>query len=61
MNWSILVMLASPYLLFASICGLMVRAIRRARRERERADEFRAATVTSPEPPDPDPDQSSSG
>jgi hypothetical protein len=46
MNWSILVMLAAPYLLFAGICGLMVRAIRKARRER-----------MSAETPDPKPDR----
>ena len=44
MNASILTMLAAPYLLFAGICGLMYRAVRRARRER---DEKLAAT----EPP----------
>lgn len=31
MNWSILTMLAAPYLLFAGICGLLYRAVRRAR------------------------------
>ena len=38
MNWSILVMLVAPYLLFAGICGLMYRAIRKARRERANAE-----------------------
>ena len=37
MNKSILVMLMAPYLLFAGICGLMYRAIRKARRERAAA------------------------
>jgi hypothetical protein len=35
LNISILAMLVTPYLLFATICGLMYRAVRRARRERE--------------------------
>jgi hypothetical protein len=47
MNLSILVMLAAPYLLFAGICGLLVHAVRKARRLRSRADE-----VTGSDTPD---------
>jgi putative effector of murein hydrolase LrgA (UPF0299 family) len=48
MNWSILVMLAAPYLLFAGICGLMVRAIRKARRERTDAEQVGPNTTNPP-------------
>lgn len=31
-------MLAAPYLLFAGICGLMVHAVRKARRDQESSE-----------------------
>jgi hypothetical protein len=41
-------MLAAPYLLFAGICGLMYRAIRKARREREAAKKLDPNTADPP-------------
>jgi len=44
-------MLAAPYLLFAGICGLMYRAIRKARREREAAEKPDSNTNDPPTEP----------
>jgi hypothetical protein len=52
LNKSILVMLAAPYVLFAGICGLMYRAVRRARYERELALEAQAPANEAVDTPD---------
>jgi hypothetical protein len=44
-------MLAAPYLLFAGICGLMYRAIRKARLEREAAKKADSNTSDPPSEP----------
>lgn len=41
-------MLAAPYLLFAGICGLMYRAVRKARRERTSAEQIGPNTSDPP-------------
>jgi hypothetical protein len=46
-------MLAAPYLLFAGLCGLMYRAIRRARLERERAQQADSRDAAAESPGEP--------